>query len=113
MLSACAVSAEERDFDTLFERFFQRVFGNHPVKCVVLNDTANESNQSGDSFDNASVAIEMPVPRTNTTEMIVESPGQTVCIQVITPAVNDATLECREFPTPCDVPEGWTQVSGC
>lgn len=30
-----------------------------------------------------------------------------LCIQVVTPAVNRDTLEIREFPTPCDVPEGW------
>lgn len=35
------------------------------------------------------------------------------CAQVITPARNDATGECAEFPTPCDVPEGWLQVEQC
>lgn len=35
------------------------------------------------------------------------------CIQVITPAKNPPTGECKEFPTPCDVPEGWEKVSGC
>lgn len=35
------------------------------------------------------------------------------CIQVITPAKNPSTGDCREFPTPCDVPEGWEKVSGC
>ena len=36
----------------------------------------------------------------------------TSCIQVITPAVNsDGT--CKEFPTPCDVPEGWTLIDEC
>lgn len=36
-----------------------------------------------------------------------------VCIQVITPAKNPATGECREFPTPCDVPSGWVKVASC
>ena len=36
-----------------------------------------------------------------------------VCIQVITPAKNPTTGECREFPTPCDVPAGWTKVTSC
>lgn len=36
-----------------------------------------------------------------------------VCIQVITPARNERTGECREFPTPCDVPEGWKKVDKC
>ncbi len=33
-----------------------------------------------------------------------------VCIQVITPARNPETGEIREFPTPCDVPEGWELI---
>ncbi len=36
-----------------------------------------------------------------------------VCIQVLTPAVNPQTGECRVFPTPCDVPEGWKIVKSC
>lgn len=32
------------------------------------------------------------------------------CIQIIAPARNPATGEVREFPTPCDVPEGWKQI---
>lgn len=33
-----------------------------------------------------------------------------VCVQVITPAKNPQTGEVRDFPTPCDVPEGWMMV---
>ncbi|MCK5373060.1 MAG: hypothetical protein KAJ20_01880, partial [Candidatus Aenigmarchaeota archaeon] len=36
-----------------------------------------------------------------------------ICAQVITPAENPETGECREFPTPCDVPEGWVTVDSC
>lgn len=32
------------------------------------------------------------------------------CIQVIAPARNPQTGEVRDFPTPCDVPEGWEPV---
>lgn len=35
------------------------------------------------------------------------------CVQVVTPAKNPATGECQEFPTPCDVPEGWEKVEKC
>lgn len=35
-----------------------------------------------------------------------------MCAQVITPATNSAG-ECKEFPTPCDVPSGWTAVASC
>jgi hypothetical protein len=36
-----------------------------------------------------------------------------VCIQVITPARNPLTGECRVFPTPCDVPDGWIRTASC
>lgn len=29
------------------------------------------------------------------------------CIQVIAPARNNTTGEVKDFPTPCDIPEGW------
>lgn len=35
------------------------------------------------------------------------------CIQVIQPARNYTTGECKEFPTPCDVPSDWIKVSSC
>ncbi len=35
------------------------------------------------------------------------------CIQVITPAEDPETGECEEFPTPCDVPDGWETVDEC
>jgi hypothetical protein len=34
-----------------------------------------------------------------------------VCIQVVTPARNTETGIVRDFPTPCDVPEGWEKIS--
>ena len=40
------------------------------------------------------------------------TPGQ-ICAQVLTPALNSNTGECRVFPTPCDVPQGWQVVSAC
>lgn len=55
-----------------------------------------------------------PSPLTSPT--ISKPPGSDegrFCIQVITPAKNPKTGECQEFPTPCDVPEGWDKVSGC
>jgi hypothetical protein len=36
------------------------------------------------------------------------------CIQVITPAYNPQNpSECKEFPTPCDVPPGWVKTEKC
>jgi|GEM_PF-3879909 len=34
-----------------------------------------------------------------------------VCAQVITPARNPETREIEEFPTPCDVPDGWERIN--
>jgi hypothetical protein len=36
-----------------------------------------------------------------------EQDDMTVCIQVITPARDPKTGTITEFPTPCDVPDGW------
>jgi len=36
-----------------------------------------------------------------------------VCIQVLAPARNPITNECRVFPTPCDIPDGWIRVASC
>jgi len=41
-----------------------------------------------------------------------EEKMETVCIQVITPAVSPEDV-CKEFPTPCDVPEDWKIVDKC
>ena len=35
------------------------------------------------------------------------------CIQVITAAKDPLTGRCQQFPTPCDVPNGWQKVSSC
>jgi hypothetical protein len=36
-----------------------------------------------------------------------------ICTQVLTPARNPLTSECRVFSTPCAVPDGWIRVSSC
>ena len=35
------------------------------------------------------------------------------CIQIISPAINPIDGTCKEFPTPCDIPAGWTKVHSC
>lgn len=40
-------------------------------------------------------------------EEIKENNDGTMCIQVIAYAKDPQTGECKEFPTPCAVPEGW------
>jgi hypothetical protein len=44
---------------------------------------------------------------------IIDLIKEIICIQVITPAKNPITGECKEFPTPCDVPPGWIRVKNC
>ncbi|MFZ5933076.1 MAG: DUF5667 domain-containing protein [Patescibacteria group bacterium] len=41
------------------------------------------------------------------------SPEEPACIQVVTPAKNPTTQECKNFPTPCDIPDGWIRVDSC
>ena len=43
----------------------------------------------------------------------VGTPPSGICIQVVTYARNPITGECRSFPTPCDVPDGWEKVPAC
>lgn len=38
--------------------------------------------------------------------------NQGVCIQIIQPAIS-LEGECREFPTPCDVPKDWKKINKC
>lgn len=52
-------------------------------------------------------------PKTNSENSQKENQNQSedkICIQVITPAKNPKTGEIEDFPTPCDVPEGWTII---
>lgn len=53
----------------------------------------------------------LPASPTGGGQVTPTSSGYEVCVQVITPARNPQTGECREFPTPCDVPQGWVAES--
>jgi len=44
---------------------------------------------------------------------IIDLDKNKICVQVITPAKNPVTGECKEFPSPCDVPSGWIKVNSC
>lgn len=46
-------------------------------------------------------------------ENISEVESLDFCIQVIQSARNPETGECKDFPTPCDVPSGWKAVDSC
>lgn len=57
----------------------------------------------------------MPLPKPTTS--FPKSPEfvkPSICLQVITPAYNPRNpSECKEFPTPCDVPRGWVKTDKC
>jgi len=57
--------------------------------------------------------VNVLLPQGEFTGINVASSVATVCIQVVTPARNPLTNECRAFPTPCDVPDGWVPVTSC
>lgn len=48
------------------------------------------------------------------TYYFLQKKNETGCIQVIVPARNQKTGECKIFPTPCDMPSsGWTRDDSC
>ena len=58
-------------------------------------------------------AANMLSPGGEFTGITVASPPAVACSQVVTPARNPLTNECRAFPTPCNVPDGWIPASAC
>ena len=48
-------------------------------------------------------------PVTQPTEQVEKKSGE-LCAQVITPARDPNTGTITEFPTPCDVPDGWERI---
>ena len=52
-------------------------------------------------------------PEGEFTGINVASAPAAACIQVVAPARNPLTNECRVFPTPCDIPDGWARAASC
>ena len=61
----------------------------------------------------AAGAVHVLLPEGKFVSLDVQQIPAGVCAQVIAPAQNPLTNECRTFPTPCDVPEGWQIVQSC
>ncbi len=61
----------------------------------------------------AAGAVNVLFPEGKFTTINVTSPPAAGCAQVVAPARNPLTNECRAFPTPCDVPDGWLRVTSC
>jgi hypothetical protein len=75
---------------------------NYSIDALIVRKVASVPKQI---FKPIPKPVELKLPVTSTPR---------VCIQVITPAYNPQNpLECKEFPTPCDVPQGWIKTEKC
>lgn len=79
------------------------LFAPRLVKTQVIDDEpitigtgANASDAQGTDINKPPQGFVRPTP-----------PKKTACAEVITVAKNPDTQEIRDFPTPCDIPEGW------
>jgi len=90
---------------------------------IRVSRTYSVCKQPGASFE-CKADSDCPLPRCLTTTdtsskcvegkcIIPECEKPAICIQVITPAKNSETGECKNFPTPCDVPVGWEKTAAC
>ena len=61
----------------------------------------------------AAGALNILFPEGKLVSLAVQPLPAGICAQVIAPARNPLTNECVEFPTPCNVPEGWLTVQSC
>lgn len=79
------------------------IFAPHLLKTQVIEDEPITIGAGTQSPDAQGVDINKP-PQGFVRPTL---PKKTACAEVITPAKNPATQEIRDFPTPCDVPQGW------
>ncbi|HIQ50318.1 MAG TPA: hypothetical protein EYH56_03950, partial [Nanoarchaeota archaeon] len=108
---AFAIKSEiEKDLEKIFEEL--------PMQCKeqlrIANKLLNEGeiNKAIERLRIAKRVCEMAKTK-KLKEIRKAEKEERICIQVITPAINPETGECIEFPTPCDVPEGWKIVGSC
>lgn len=64
-------------------------------------------------FEKQLKTIREDIPQRIKKRLKIEKEDSVLCIQVITPAKNPKTGECKYFPTPCDVPDHWEKVDSC
>jgi len=79
-------------------------------------------NAPGDFMGSLRVTSTIPVgfggvnvlfPEGEFTGINVAAQARQICVQTLAPARNPLTNECRVFPTPCDVPDGWVAAASC
>ena len=84
-----------------------------PAKLKLLNNKIlnNKSVQEKIlKYDSGAKII--PTKKTNRNNSA-KATDSSVCIQKTTYAKNPQTEECKQFPTPCNVPDGWNIVENC
>ena len=79
------------------------VFAPHLLKTQVIEDEPITIDPGVSTPDGQGVDINKPPQNF----IRPTPPKETLCAEVITPAKNPDTQEIRDFPTPCDIPEGW------
>lgn len=74
--------------------------GSGPVSCsdIELKDGMKVGVKGEADGDKVSISV---------LSVLAGADNEKICAQVITTAVNPATGEKKDFPTPCDVPKGW------
>jgi len=58
-------------------------------------------------------AVNLIFPEGKLVDVALSAAPPVPCIQVLAPARNPLTGECRVFPTPCDIPDGWQRTASC
>lgn len=95
---------------------------NQAKEHLALAETAFDEGKFGEAYGHATAAEQQAENVHKQLERLTkvgeeyqrtEIDEERVCIQLITYARNKNTGECREFPTPCDVPRGWEKVDKC
>jgi len=82
-------------------------------ECMEWSACINEEQtRTCTDLKNCGTEMDKPLESQSCGTELSEEGEKPVCAQIITPAVSD-TGECREFATPCDVPEGWQVVDHC
>lgn len=78
---------------------------------------ALDQKKYGEAFGQATAALNnaenaLKAINKGSSEKRPSSDNRKVCAQVITPALSPEGT-CKNFPTPCDVPEGWKKTAAC
>ena len=77
-----------------------------------IGEAFGHATSAGAAAKNAWRQIQQQINTVPIPSAVRERIQERVCAQVITPAISPEN-ECKEFPTPCDVPEGWRKIGKC